>query len=721
MQVAARSVLAHLVNLMGHFPLGGGPAQMTSVVSEFHDSPSLKHLDDLSTEIFDSPRVQVFSLNETAVVTLVEIPIEHTGLPPTVEPAKFQTRIIVRDVTGKYCWDCAMLYGPQMFPCPDGIPQVITAGDSEESISATSATTAESASLEVGGVGGVASSSVDQVPPYSEDPLQPPSWETHANTDRDTLEDLLRHIERTSPECVLYPGVAGLAEPAPVASKTTRTLEGKMVAAVQSQQASEAEYSQGISRLASVCGEREKAPTHISVEFAYHHCRLLLSHLGMFSASRRDHLDLLERNNQLILELRHLDSTPAQSRMTYKVAVLYVGPGQEDKHSILRNSSGSRDFEEFVAGLGWEVNMETHAGYMGGLKREFCAHTTLPYYATSTEEVLFHVSTRMPSKGSDVEQKVRHLGNDEVHVVWSQHWRDYRSTIFKTAFADILIVIYPLPNGLFRIELIKKQKQNILFGPLFDGAVVNRKSLPSLVRATAINALRAQRSPLVGYRGRYEERLKYIHTIVKRKMKSSFEEFTQNVMHPLESSSVPGSARVPTRNQTLELEPLPQPRRCSEHGGSCNLLRLPTSTMTPGVGEGVDYRSRRSHSPRSNLLLVGNSGWHSPHGRRPRANTNDDRRSQHSKSGPELQRQRLPRNRSVPEKLHRVHQVESGADSGETTPPSSSSTALSLSASGTNLSLPLPRRPINIRRRRTVSPSPTSLVPPTAPYRSGTS
>ena len=32
---------------------------MTSVVSEYHDSPSLRHLDDLSTEIFDSPRVQV--------------------------------------------------------------------------------------------------------------------------------------------------------------------------------------------------------------------------------------------------------------------------------------------------------------------------------------------------------------------------------------------------------------------------------------------------------------------------------------------------------------------------------------------------------------------------------------------------------------------------------------------------------------------------------------
>ena len=41
---------------------------------------------------------------------------QHTGLPPTVEHSKYHTRIIVRDITGKYAWDCAMLYGPQMFP-----------------------------------------------------------------------------------------------------------------------------------------------------------------------------------------------------------------------------------------------------------------------------------------------------------------------------------------------------------------------------------------------------------------------------------------------------------------------------------------------------------------------------------------------------------------------------------------------------------------------------
>jgi len=43
------------------------------------------------------------------------------------------------------------------------------------------------------------------------------------------------------------------------------------------------------------------------------------------------------------------------SRATYKVAVLYVAPGQEDKAAILSNTNGSRYYEEFVAGLGWEV------------------------------------------------------------------------------------------------------------------------------------------------------------------------------------------------------------------------------------------------------------------------------------------------------------------------------------------------------------------------------
>lgn len=47
------------------------------------------------------------------------------------------------------------------------------------------------------------------------------------------------------------------------------------------------------------------------------------------------------------------------SRETHKIAVFYIGEGQEDKCSILSNSAGSQDYEDFVSGLGWEVQNTT--------------------------------------------------------------------------------------------------------------------------------------------------------------------------------------------------------------------------------------------------------------------------------------------------------------------------------------------------------------------------
>lgn len=51
---------------------------------------------------------------------------------------------------------------------------------------------------------------------------------------------------------------------------------------------------------------------------------------------------------------------------------------------------------------------------------------------------------------------MRHLGNDEVHIVWSEHSRDYRRGIIPTEFCDVLITIYPLPNQLFRVQISRK-------------------------------------------------------------------------------------------------------------------------------------------------------------------------------------------------------------------------------------------------------------------------
>ena len=50
------------------------------------------------------------------------------------------------------------------------------------------------------------------------------------------------------------------------------------------------------------------------------------------------------------------------------------------------------------------------------------------------------------------------MGNDEIHIVWSEHYRDYRRDIIPTEFCDILIVIYPLGKRLNRVTITTKSE-----------------------------------------------------------------------------------------------------------------------------------------------------------------------------------------------------------------------------------------------------------------------
>lgn len=58
--------------------------------------------------------------------------------------------------------------------------------------------------------------------------------------------------------------------------------------------------------------------------------------------------------------------------------------------------SSERGRDARVAALSPQVDLTTHCGFMGGLQRNRSTGQTTPYYATSTTEVIYHVSTRMP-------------------------------------------------------------------------------------------------------------------------------------------------------------------------------------------------------------------------------------------------------------------------------------------------------------------------------------
>ena len=74
----------------------------------------------------------------------------------------------------------------------------------------------------------------------------------------------------------------------------------------------------------------------------------------------------------------------------------------------------------------------------------------------SFDQSLFHVPKCLISVLFSILIQMRHLGNDEVHIVWSEHTRDYRRGIIPTDFGDVLIIIYPLSSGLYRLHIDKK-------------------------------------------------------------------------------------------------------------------------------------------------------------------------------------------------------------------------------------------------------------------------
>ncbi|KAG8133107.1 hypothetical protein E2320_010922, partial [Naja naja] len=460
--LTARMIMTHLVNNLGHYPLTEGPAVLHSLISENHNNSCMES-SELSPEVFRSPNLQIFEFNDNAVISYLQIPSKR-GMDDELEESFSEVRVIVRDISGKYSWDGQLMYGP------------------------------------------LAACSVDQmnrkfsVVMEKNKNFESPTDFIQTDDGEDALDRLLEKIGSSSPECLLHPQVK-LNEPSPSPSIMSHAQANDIIEAIMQQSFVENEYAHGYPLNHNTKSENQKMPRSALPRSPFHLCRLLLNGLGMNSWEKRKSFNVLKKNSKLLRELKNLDSR--QCRETHKIAVVYIAEGQEDKCSILSNPQGSQAYEDFIAGLGWEVDLSTHCGFMGGLQRNGSTGQTAPYYATSSVEVIFHVSTRMPSDSDDsLTKKLRHLGNDEVHVIWSEHTRNYRRGIIPTDFGDVLIIIYPMRNRMFYIEIMKKP-QVPFFGPLFNGAIVTAKLLPNLIRATCINASRAVKSLITLYQSLY--------------------------------------------------------------------------------------------------------------------------------------------------------------------------------------------------------------------------
>ncbi|XP_067682813.1 ral GTPase-activating protein subunit alpha-1-like isoform X5 [Haliotis asinina] len=552
-KLAARTMMTHLVNHLNHFPMGSGAARLNSNVQEHHDIPNYVD-EELKPDIFSAPNVQFFVVNHRALISFVELPAVDApggGVTAGLSTARTVCRVVIRDLSGKYCWESSVLYSPPW--CKKGS----SLHNAQTLLTMTTDMELEPLIIQ--------EDSDIHVPEVR--PRRPPTDLPHAEDmgrTENCLDDLLRYIGHTSPECLLRLGNA-LNISAPIPEDLGEQAETMMTDMVLQQKIAELEYyNKHKSDMRQLESGHMLAKPQLPADIQdpvspFQMCRLVLNQMGLLSWEKRCHFDLMKKSDKLLRELKNLDNQ--MCRETHKIAVIYVAEGQEDKISILSNSSASKAFEEFVAGLGWEVDLETHQGFRGGLQANKTTGDTAPYYANSTCEVVFHVSTRIPS-GTDESRhiKMRHLGNDEVHIIWSEHVREYRRGIIPTEFGDVIIVIYPLPNGLYRIQINRKQEVGY-FGPLFDGAIVDHLVLPGLVRATAINASRVKRSQLPFFHSFYEERAKCLETIIQQHTEhSTFEDFAAHVFAPvLPNNGTILDNQIPSETSNTSLTELTSP------------------------------------------------------------------------------------------------------------------------------------------------------------------
>uniref|UniRef100_A0A673N3M2 Ral GTPase-activating protein subunit alpha-1-like n=1 Tax=Sinocyclocheilus rhinocerous TaxID=307959 RepID=A0A673N3M2_9TELE len=480
--IAARTVISHLVNHLGHYPMSGGPATLTSQVCENQDNPYSESA-DLTPELFDTPNLQFFVLNGTTLLSYLQIRAED-GLPGGGMSAGLTTtsacvRVIVRDISGKHSWDSAVLYGPPHCITPSQTLQLYSSSNQAGEVI--------------------------------------PSWDSLQDGE-DALDEMLQYLGYSSPECLQRTG-APLNIPAPPPTCVSEKQENDVINAILKQCAEERDFTLHCGNDLNMRAVVQQEPSPQRPQSAFYYCKLLLNILGMNSWEKRNSFHLLKKNEKLLRELKNLDS-----RQWY-VMPLFI------------------QCWDFVSGLGWEVNLTSHCGFMGGLQRNKSTGLTMPYFATSTVEVMFHVSTRMPPDSDDsLTKKLRHLGNDEVHIVWSEHSRDYRRGIIPTEFGDVLIIIYPMKNHMYSVQIIKKPEVPF-FGPLFDGAIVDGNILPTVVRATAINGSRALKSLIPLYQNFYEERARYLETIVQQHLEpTTFEDYAARVFCPAPFHHLPSEA-----------------------------------------------------------------------------------------------------------------------------------------------------------------------------------
>ncbi|XP_072518663.1 rap1 GTPase-activating protein 2b isoform X2 [Salminus brasiliensis] len=129
---------------------------------------------------------------------------------------------------------------------------------------------------------------------------------------------------------------------------------------------------------------------------------------------------------------------------TFKFGVIYQKFGQTSEEELFGNSEETPAFTEFLQVLGDCVELQNFKGFRGGL--DVCHGQTgsqSVYTVFREQELMFHVSTKLPYTEGDTQQlqRKRHIGNDIVAAVFQEEATPFVPDMIASNFLHAYILV----------------------------------------------------------------------------------------------------------------------------------------------------------------------------------------------------------------------------------------------------------------------------------------
>ncbi|XP_041864550.1 rap1 GTPase-activating protein 2-like isoform X5 [Melanotaenia boesemani] len=129
---------------------------------------------------------------------------------------------------------------------------------------------------------------------------------------------------------------------------------------------------------------------------------------------------------------------------TFKFGVVYQRFGQVSEEELFTNNEETPSFTEFLQLLGDTVELQDFKGFRGGLDVSHGQTGSQSVYTVHREqEIMFHVSTKLPFTEGDAQQlqRKRHIGNDIVAVVFQEEATPFVPDMIASNFLHAFILV----------------------------------------------------------------------------------------------------------------------------------------------------------------------------------------------------------------------------------------------------------------------------------------